>query len=117
MEVLKMSECKIINSRYVSSESIPFQGNWKKAQKYRDKGYNVRDLGKGNGNWIATKPAQALFSLEHGTKVEEVDLRYEIKDFYDKRSMTESLFEKFENQVSGGEVEIHFSEDNGFIIK
>ncbi|WP_236896773.1 hypothetical protein [Clostridium beijerinckii] len=112
-----MSECKIINSRYIKSESITFQGDWRKAQKYKDKGYNVKDLGKGNGNWIANKPAQTLSLLEHGDKKEEVNLAYEIKDFYDKRNMTESLFEKFTNQVNEGEVGIYFSEDNGFIIK
>lgn len=112
-----MSECKIINSMYSSSESITFQGDWRKAQKYKDKGYNVKDLGKGNGNWIATKPAQALFSLKHGDEKEEVDLTYEIKDFYDKKNMTESLFEKFRNQVNEEKIGIYFSEDNGFIIK
>ncbi|AGY75881.1 hypothetical protein [Clostridium autoethanogenum] len=112
-----MSECKIINSRYISSESITFQGDWRKAQKYKDKGYNVKNLGKGNGNWIATKPAQTLFLLKHGDEKEEVDLRYEIKDFYDKKNMTESLFEKFRNQVNEEKIGIYFSEDNGFTIK
>lgn len=112
-----MSECKIIYSRYIQSESITFQGDWRKAQKYKDKGYNVRELGKGQGNWIATRLAQALFSLEHGDKREEVDLTYEIKDFYGKTNMTESLSEKFENQVNEGQIGIYFSEDNGFIIK
>ena len=112
-----MSKCKIINSRYIPSESIPFQGDWKKAQKYKDRGYNVRERGNGNGNWIATKPAQALFSLEHGDGKEEVNLTYEIKDFYGKTNMTESLSEKFENQVNEGQIGIYFSEDTGFIIK
>lgn len=112
-----MSECKIINSRYIPSESISFQGDWRKAQKYKDKGYNVKDRGKGNGNWIATKTAQALFSLEHEDEKEEVDLTYKIKDFYGKTNMTESLSEKFHNQVNEGQIGIYFSEDNGLIIK
>ena len=80
-----MSKCKIIDSAYIPSESITFQGDWKKTQKYRDKGYKVKELGKGNGNWIATKPAQALFTLIYENEKKEVNLTYEIKDFYDRK--------------------------------
>ncbi|MDF2880267.1 MAG: hypothetical protein K0R54_824 [Clostridiaceae bacterium] len=112
-----MNVCKIVDSVYIPSESITFQGDWKKTQKYKDKGYKVKELGKGNGNWIATKPAQALFTLNCENENHKVNLTYEIKDYYDKKKMTETLFDKFVNEINKEKMTIYFSEGNEFIIK
>lgn len=111
-----MKKCGIIGHAYYASESFTEQGTWNKVKKYLKKGYHVGAHGKGNGNWLITKPAQAVVVINDNDKAINDDFAGVIKDYYEKDQMSESLFNKFLKEEAEGILGIYNS-DGYYVIE
>jgi len=112
-----MDRLKFNSYRYIESESFHAQGTWAKVQKYQNDGYLVTPQGKGNGNWLIIKPAQAMFEIINGDKIILIDLAQEIKYFYGSNKMTIALFNTFITAEKNDLVGIYFSRPIGYYIE
>ena len=82
--------------QYVPSESFSFQGNDTEVQRRRRQGYNVKPLGGGGGNWLATKRSDVLVNGE--------SYREFVLDHYRRDKLTETLAKQFEQDLNTGKV-------------
>lgn len=83
---------------FIPSQSMAVQGKKDAVYKTYGKNWFIRPLGGGNGNWLLTRSSDVL--------VNGVSYRAFILNLYNKSRLTESLFERFRNDLSTGEVTI-----------
>lgn len=85
---------------YAESESMTVQGKRDEIyKKYGDgRGWNIRELGGGNGNWLLTQKSDVL--------VDGKSYRSFVLEHYGKSRLTEKLVDKFREDVKNGEVKI-----------
>ena len=83
---------------YVASESMTVQG--KSSEIYRNYGkeWNIREEGKGNGNWLLTKKSDVL--------VDGISYRNFVLDHYEKTRLTEKLVDRFRKDVQNGVIKL-----------
>lgn len=78
---------------YIASESRVRQGKKEDLIK-KYPGWNIRELGGGNGNWLLTKNSDVL--------VDGVSYRKFVLEHYKKKKLTENLVNTFRNDVNTG---------------
>lgn len=83
---------------FVPSASMPVQGKYNEIIKKYGKEWNIREEGKGNGNWLLTKKSDVL--------VDGKSYRYFVLDHYGKSKLTKKLVDKFCEDVKNGKVKI-----------
>ena len=81
---------------YEPSESFEFQGKETEAQKWRKKGYIVKQRGAGGGNWIAMKLSDVIVNGE--------SYRDFVLDYYGRDKLNEALAKQFEDDLNAGKV-------------
>ena len=85
---------------YIPSESMTTNGKEAKIYKKYGKEWNIKPLGKGNGQWLLTKPSDVL--------VDEISCRIPVLNHYEKIKLTEKLVDKFKKDVEDGKIQIEF---------
>ena len=86
------------NIIYMPSESMEVQGTREKIYKKYSKEWNIKEAGKGNGNWLLTKPSDVL--------VNGKSYRSFILDHYGKSKLTQQLFEKFKQDIKNNKINL-----------
>lgn len=86
------------NIRYIPSDSMPVQGKRNDIIKKYGKEWNIKEQGKGNGNWMLTKKADVLV----GGK----SYRDFVLEHYGKNKLTEKLAEQFKSDVTAGKIKL-----------
>lgn len=97
---------KEITTYYEKSESIKFQGNNPKVHKMYEEKYNVNDLGKGNGNYIATKNSDIIICVESNGITKNYSCRNFILKNYKKDKLTKGLFNKFIKDLENNKINL-----------
>ena len=84
----------IIN--YIPSDSRSVQGKYADVLKKYGKEWNIKEEGKGNGNWLLTKKSDVL--------VDGKSYRNFVLEHYGKIKLTENLVDKFREDVKNGTI-------------
>ena len=87
-----------MNISYLPSESKTVQGKENEVFRKYGKDYYIRDLGKGNGNYLLTKQSDVL--------IDGKSYRDFVLDHYGRDKLTRKLAEKFINDLEQGKVKI-----------
>lgn len=87
-----------MNIVYIESQSMTVQGKASEIYKKYGKEWNIREEGKGNGNWLLTKPSDVL--------VNGVSYRSFVLDHYSRQRLTENLVDQFRKDVEDGKIKL-----------
>ncbi len=83
---------------YVPSKSMSVQGKRDEIYKRYGKEWNIKEQGKGNGNWLLTKKSDVL--------VDGKSYRSFVLEHYGKSKLTENLVDKFREDIKNGKIEL-----------
>lgn len=83
---------------YVESESMSRQGKREEIYRKYGKEWNIREQGRGNGNWLLTKKSDVL--------VNGKSYRSFVLEHYSKSILTKKLVDRFREDVNNGEVKL-----------
>ena len=87
-----------MNYYYINAYSTTKQGKREEIyQKYYPE-WHIRELGKGNGNWILTKQSNVI--------VNGIRCREFVLDHYGKQKLTENLSNKFRQDLENGNIQL-----------
>ena len=81
---------------YVESESMSIQGKREEIYRKYGKEWNIREQGRGNGNWLLTKKSDVL--------VNGKSYRSFVLEHYSESKLTKKLVDRFRKDVNNGEV-------------
>ena len=81
---------------YVPSESMSVQGKRDEVFRKYGREWNIKEQGRGNGNWLLTKKSDVLVDGE--------SYRNFVLSHYGKSRLTESLVNKFRNDLENGKI-------------
>ena len=81
---------------YIPGESMTVQGEKNEIIKKCGKQWNIKEQGKGNGNWLLTKKSDAI--------VNGISYRNFILERYGKSRLTENLVNKFNKDIKSGKI-------------
>lgn len=83
---------------FIEGKSILVQGKQSEIYQKYGKEWNIREQGKGNGNWLLTKNADI--------RVNGKSYRDFVLDHYNKCRLTKNLADKFRNDVENGVIKL-----------
>lgn len=83
---------------YVPSESMSVQGKREEIYQRYGREWNIKEQGKGNGNWLLTRKSDVL--------VNGRSYRNFVLDYYGKARLTENLVNKFRNDLENGKIKL-----------
>lgn len=86
------------NIVYINSESFTTQGKAQSIYKRYGNSWNIKPLGKGNGNWLLTKKSDVLVN---GQSYRDYVLMH-----YGKSKLTSNLVDIFREDVNSGKIEL-----------
>ena len=89
-----MNNLEKLNIVYIQSESMTVQGKKEEIYTKYDKEYHIQEQGRGNGNWLLTKPSDVL--------VNGKSCRIFVLEYYKKSKLTEKLVNKFKEDINNG---------------
>ena len=81
---------------YIESQSMSVQGKKDEIIRRYGKEWNIREQGRGNGNYLLTKKSDVL--------VDGKSYRSFVLEYYGKTKLTQKLVEKFKEDVKNGKV-------------
>ena len=81
---------------YVEADSMTVQGKEREIYKKYGKEWHISELGGGCGNFLLTKRADVL--------VDGKSCRDFVLDHYNRKKLTEKLFNKFKEDVNSGKI-------------
>ena len=81
---------------YVKSESMVVQGKRNEVYKRYGKEWDIREQGRGNGNWLLTKKSDVL--------VNGRSYRNFVLEYYGKSRLTKKLVDMFIEDVNNGKI-------------
>ena len=102
-------QVRILRCEYVEGEKVKVQGNAEEVRSYEDKGFRKKRGGR--GTFLMEKPADAEIHYELNGE-EYVDYEKDlIKDYYNKKRISNSLTKKFEKECLSGKVNVEAEKD------
>lgn len=94
---------------YSPSSTLEKQGKRSEMKKYTNKGYKIQL--ERNGYFVLVKTARILLRFAEKKKVHEIDISYEVKEFYDRKQVTEKLAEKIATDIQNEKVKLTIIEN------
>ena len=83
---------------YVPAERREVQGKEYEIYKKYDKEWNIKPQGKGNGNWLLTKPSNVIVN---GRKCRRFVLNH-----YNRQKLTQNIVIKFIEDIENGNINV-----------
>lgn len=83
---------------FIPSESMTVQGNKNEIYNKYGKAWNIKEQGRGNGNWLLTKKSDVL--------VDGKSYRKFVLEYYGKSKLTKKLADKFEEDLIKGTIKL-----------
>nr|WP_315085705.1 hypothetical protein [uncultured Lachnoanaerobaculum sp.] len=83
---------------YVESDSMSVQGKSNDVYRRYGKEWNIREQGRGNGNWLLTKKSDIL--------VDGISYRSFVLEHYCKSRLTQKLADRFIEDLKNGKVKL-----------
>jgi hypothetical protein len=97
---------------YSPSDKQEKQGKRSEMKKYINQGYKIQL--ERNGYFVLVKTAKILLRFSEKKKIHEIDISYDVKEFYDKKRVTEKLAEKIAADIKNEKVKVTIK-DNRFV--
>lgn len=104
-----MKEYPDIQICYSPSYKLEKQGKRSEMKKYINQGYKIQL--ERNGYFVLVKTAKILLRFSEKKKIHEIDISYEVKEFYDKKRVTEKLAEKIAADIKKEKVNLTIKEN------
>lgn len=83
---------------YVKSEKMTVQGKSHEIHKRYGGEWNIKELGRGNGNWLLTQKSDVLVNGE--------SYRSFVLEYYGESILTKGLANKFREDIESGKVKL-----------
>lgn len=99
---MEMIKANVLSVNYISGDSRKKQGKWDDIQPYLNQGYFVDENKSRNGYWLLIKPAHAWVTLSNGIATSTFDMKDDIKSYYGKSRISQSLCNQFETDSRNG---------------
>lgn len=87
---------------YIESESMSVQGTADSIYKRYGKDWNIKELGKGNGNWLLSRKSDVF--------IDGKSYRSAVLSFYGKTKLTRKLVDEFQKDIDNGKIKVHEGE-------
>jgi hypothetical protein len=110
-----MEKATVSSITYVPSDSIEMQGKRKNIDKYLNAGYYIKE--NRNGYWVLVKTAQVEVALANGSFARVFNIKDDICDHYGKTRISESLVDRFRNDILNGAVTIFLDSQGNYALK
>jgi hypothetical protein len=88
----------IMQIEYVESEKMIVQGKSHEIHKRYGGEWNIKELGRGNGNWLLTQKSDVLVDGE--------SYRGFVLEYYGESRLTKELADKFREDIESGKVKL-----------
>ena len=106
-----MKTIKDVNVSYETSKTKGFQGNSRELQKELDKGYKIAS--GGNGSYVLYMPASAKAHFYVDGEYRVIDVKDEIKTFYNKEKCSQKQVNNINKAFREGKAVLTYDESNG----
>lgn len=110
-----MEKAKILSIIYEESDSIEKQGNRVSIERYLENGYYVKE--SRNGYWVLVKPVRVNVTLSNSYGTNTFNMKDDICNYYQRARISESLVERFKDDVAKGEINIYMNKEGCYLLE
>ena len=110
-----MKNVTVLSIVYVPSNSIEMQGKRKGIEKYLNAGYYIKE--NRNGYWVLVKTARVVVTFANDSCTRVFNMKDDICDYYGKNRISQSLVDKFRNDIVNGAVTVFLDSQGNYVLK
>ncbi len=111
----KMEKATILSITYEPSNSIEMQGKRSDIDKYLNLGYYIKE--DRNGYWVLVKSAQLNVDIKNSSCRRMFNMKSDVCDYYRKKRISESLANKFIQDIKAGKINIYMDLTGNYLLK